>query len=194
MPAGCVQNSELSAFGKAKTVSTFQQRRRLRDLTVSVPKDDVEPVIRSTQKPLDEFLRRQRHSDWGDAGSGLAGDSHTGCRQLLRPAQFRPVGLHVARGARGHAVGHCTGLDLAAVRRRRGGRFLLSIRRSTLSGFANPQNVVDLAPVSCWWRRSPAISRHASRRRRSSSAGAKKRSRNSTPFRKASPPVLPAAI
>jgi K+-sensing histidine kinase KdpD len=44
MPAGCAQNSELSAFGKAKKVSTFQQRRRLRDLTVRVPKGDVDQV------------------------------------------------------------------------------------------------------------------------------------------------------
>ncbi len=42
MPAGCVQNSELSAFGKAKTVSTFQHRLRLRDLTIGVRKSDAE--------------------------------------------------------------------------------------------------------------------------------------------------------
>jgi hypothetical protein len=37
MPAGCVQNTELSAFGKAKVVSTFQERLGLRDLAANVP-------------------------------------------------------------------------------------------------------------------------------------------------------------
>jgi K+-sensing histidine kinase KdpD len=39
MPAGCVQNNELSAFGKAKVVSTFQQRLGLRDQTANLPKN-----------------------------------------------------------------------------------------------------------------------------------------------------------
>jgi K+-sensing histidine kinase KdpD len=41
MPAGCVQSSELSAFGKAKVVSTFQERRGLRDLTANLAKSGV---------------------------------------------------------------------------------------------------------------------------------------------------------
>ena len=40
MPAGCVQNCELSAFGKAKVVSTFQERLGLRDLTARLPSND----------------------------------------------------------------------------------------------------------------------------------------------------------
>ncbi len=42
MPAGCVQRSELNAFGKAKVVSTFQERRGLRDLTANRPKFDTD--------------------------------------------------------------------------------------------------------------------------------------------------------
>jgi K+-sensing histidine kinase KdpD len=43
MPAGCEQNSELSAFGKAKTLSTLEERRTLRDLTAGLlNKDDAE--------------------------------------------------------------------------------------------------------------------------------------------------------
>ena len=56
MPAGRVQNSELSAFGKAKTVSTFQQRRRLRDLTVSVSENDVELVPAQHRSRWTNFL------------------------------------------------------------------------------------------------------------------------------------------
>jgi K+-sensing histidine kinase KdpD len=40
MPAGCVQNSGLSAFGKAKVVSTFQERLGLRDLTAKLPNNN----------------------------------------------------------------------------------------------------------------------------------------------------------
>ena len=40
MPAGCVQDSELSAFGKAKVVSTFQERLGLRALTANLPNND----------------------------------------------------------------------------------------------------------------------------------------------------------
>jgi len=40
MPAGCVQNCELSAFGKAKVVSTFQERFGLRELIANLPNND----------------------------------------------------------------------------------------------------------------------------------------------------------
>jgi two-component system sensor histidine kinase KdpD len=40
MPAGCVQDCELSAFGKAKVVSTFQERFGLRELIANLPNND----------------------------------------------------------------------------------------------------------------------------------------------------------
>ena len=53
MPAGCVQNNELSAFGKAKVVSTFQQRLGLRDRTANLPKNGTdEPRARHNTRWL----------------------------------------------------------------------------------------------------------------------------------------------
>jgi K+-sensing histidine kinase KdpD len=58
MPAGCVQRSELSAFGKAKVVSTLHERRRLRDLTASLLNNRAsDPRVRSDGQPLSAKCR-----------------------------------------------------------------------------------------------------------------------------------------
>ncbi len=51
MPAGCVQNRELSAFGKAKVVSTFQERFGLRELNANLPNND------SNERPARRYPR-----------------------------------------------------------------------------------------------------------------------------------------
>ena len=51
MPAGCVQNRELSAFGKAKVVSTFQERFGLRELIANLPNND------SNERPARHYPR-----------------------------------------------------------------------------------------------------------------------------------------
>ncbi len=52
MPAECVQSCELSAFGKATVVSTFQERLGLRDLTAKLPNNN-------TNEP-----RARHHTRW----------------------------------------------------------------------------------------------------------------------------------
>jgi K+-sensing histidine kinase KdpD len=53
MPAGCVQSCELSAFGKATVVSTFQERLGLRDRTANLPKNGTdEPRARHNTRWL----------------------------------------------------------------------------------------------------------------------------------------------
>jgi len=52
MPAGCVQKSELSAFGKAIVVSTFQQRRRSRHVGATPPNREVNREPRRNNKWL----------------------------------------------------------------------------------------------------------------------------------------------
>jgi len=54
-----VQNCELSAFGKAKVVSTFQERLGLRDLTAKLPNSDTNE-------------RRARHTRWLNFGAANA--------------------------------------------------------------------------------------------------------------------------
>ncbi len=51
MPAGCVQNCEVSAFGKAKVVSTFQERFGLRELIAILPNND------SNERPARHYPR-----------------------------------------------------------------------------------------------------------------------------------------
>lgn len=53
MPAGCVQSCELSAFGKATVVSTFQERLGLRDRTANLLKNGTdEPRARHNSRWL----------------------------------------------------------------------------------------------------------------------------------------------
>ncbi len=60
MPAGCVQNCELSAFGKAKVVSTFQERFGLRELIANLPNNE------SNERPA------RRNSRWLNFGAANA--------------------------------------------------------------------------------------------------------------------------
>ncbi len=60
MPAGCVQNCELSAFGKTKVVSTFQERFGLRELIANLPNNE------SNERPA------RRNSRWLNFGAANA--------------------------------------------------------------------------------------------------------------------------
>ena len=100
--------------------------------------------------PVAELHRRERHSDRGDAGAGMAGDGQPGCRQLLRRRSISSRWFTCCPWSwrrRSGALCRAWSRPLPALRR----RTFSSIRRSTVSG-CRTRRMSSICCSTCWSR------------------------------------------